>query len=201
MGWVFLPESRLRSYRSEEAGFPSSSLLINEIPASFHMPGLRRNLVPSSETSGDSDMVDSNESSGPHCLPPLAHSQYYHLSVEKDGDEAAGSSPMAYGILDLCTGVGAQWFRVTEKYFAVGKQREYTPLGLVACIKMWPRNLLSFSHYHPLAFVTGSARHNHPGMARRSTSKLYEGAGTDHRSRLPRSAFCPLVPEPHKLWP
>lgn len=51
---------------------------------------------------------------------------------------------MAYGILDLCTGLGAQWFRVTEKYFAAGKQREYTPLGLVACITMWPRNLLSF---------------------------------------------------------
>lgn len=76
----------------------------------------------------------------------------------------------------------------------------HTP-WLVTCIKMWPRNLLSFSHYHPLAFVTGSARHSHPGMARRSPSKLFEGAGADHRSRLPRSAFCPLVPEPHKLWP
>lgn len=73
-------------------------------------------------------MVASNDSAGPHCLPPLAHSQYYYL---RQGDEATGSSPMACGILDLCTGLGAQWFRATEKYFAAGKQREYTPLGLL----------------------------------------------------------------------
>lgn len=56
---------------------------------------------------------------------------------------------MAYGILDLCTGLGAQWFRVTEKYVAAGKQREYTPLGLAAWIIMWPGNPLSFMPLPP----------------------------------------------------
>lgn len=58
------------------------------------------------------------------CLP-LLHSQYYYLSVEKDGNEATGRSRMAYLILDLCTGLGAQWFRVTEKYFAA--EEVHTP--------------------------------------------------------------------------
>lgn len=87
-------------------------------------------------------MEDPDESPGPHCLPPLVHSQYYYLSVDREAtgweDEAAGRSSMAYGTLDLCFGLGAQPLGVTEKYFAAGDQR-----GWVACIILSARCPLS----------------------------------------------------------
>lgn len=119
-------------------------------------------------------MEDPDESPGPHCLPPLVHSQYYYLSVDREAtgweDEAAGRSSMAYGTLDLCFGLGAQRLGVTEKYFAAGDQR-----GWVACIILSAR-----CRYHHFTFVTGSAGNDHPGMARRVTSKLFEGTSTGH---------------------
>lgn len=51
---------------------------------------------------------------------------------------------MVYGILDLCTSMGAPLFGVTEKYFAAGEQRGFTPLTWVVCIIMWPRNHVSY---------------------------------------------------------
>lgn len=75
-----------------------------------------------------------------------------------------------------------------------------TSPGLVVCITVWPRKLLGCESFYHLTFVTGSTRHNHPGVASRGTSKLSEGAGTDHSGRFPGPAVCPLVPEPHKLW-
>lgn len=68
-------------------------------------------------------MVALDESPGPRCLSPLAHSQYYRLIPDKEaaeglGVEAAGRTPRAYRVLGLCTGLGAQWRGVTEKYFA-----------------------------------------------------------------------------------
>lgn len=50
--------------------------------------------------------------------------------MEGLGEEAAGSSPRAHAILGLCTGLGAQWLGVTEKYFVAGEKRGHTPLGL-----------------------------------------------------------------------
>lgn len=79
-------------------------------------------------------MGDPDESPGPHCLPPLVHSQYYYLSVDREAtgweDEAARRSPMACGTLDLCFGLGAQRLGVTKKYFAAGERRGCIPLGL-----------------------------------------------------------------------
>ena len=67
------------------------------------------------------DMVASEESPGPHCMSPLAHSQYYHLSVEKDKEETAGNSPVACGTLDLHSGLGAPWSG------AAGEQKDRIP--------------------------------------------------------------------------
>lgn len=51
-------------------------------------------------------------------------------AAEGRGDEAVGSSPTACGTLNLCTGLGAQWSRVTENYFATGEQSGFTALDL-----------------------------------------------------------------------
>lgn len=69
-------------------------------------------------------MVASDESPGPHCLSPVAHSQDYHLSVEKDREETAGSPPAACGTLDLHhSGLGAPWSG------AAGEQKGPHPLA------------------------------------------------------------------------
>ena len=89
-------------------------------------------------------MTAPEEFSRPHCLPLLVHCWGYCLSVDRTaaeglGEEAARSSPRAFGGLGLCTGLEVQWLGVTEKCFAAGKQRVLTPPwpGLLA----WPGNL------------------------------------------------------------
>lgn len=91
-------------------------------------------------------MLVLDESARPHCLSPLAHSRYYCpiMAAEGLGMEAAGRTPRAYRILGLCTGLGAQWLGVTDKYLLRESRAGTYHLAWLVCISMRARNTLSY---------------------------------------------------------
>lgn len=117
-------------------------------PGSCHVPGLCRNLVPSSETSGALDMRGPGKSPGLHCLPPLAPSSITSQCGQR-GLQKVGVTKQRGALLrpvePLTSAPGWELSgQESQRTTLLPESRgDSQPLTWVACMIMWSRNPVS----------------------------------------------------------